>query len=352
MFKKIALVAVAALGLGATLEAAPVDLSLFGSDFNTLVTGMARDVAPTLRLNALAGDLQADAHIEHFTFTPIGFGFAAADGIATALDRQNNTVWQFQALPLTTLVEDATGGSSFFEHLMVYPGFQSAFGLGFGTWDVTVSGTYFPGEITSALTSLDGSGTAEGLHPTFTFGNFGLAVRKSLVPDLSLGVGYHYTFFDLGMNLKSLADVGGTQDLGGGQTLDLSGEMRFKTQAHIGTVDLHYSHTFWFLTPFVKLTGAYQNSTFDGKTELVARVVDSNNSANNTDSPIHSHPVVNVSDFAFLATTGLDVNLFLFHVDVNVVGDLSRAFLKVHDLSLDGSDANAFVVNTGIRVAF
>ncbi len=51
-----------------------VDLSSFNKDFQALMEGLGRDVAPSLRLGALAGDLQGDASIDHFSVDAVGIG--------------------------------------------------------------------------------------------------------------------------------------------------------------------------------------------------------------------------------------------------------------------------------------
>ena len=359
MFKKTILTGLTGLILASGAFA--VDLSKFSQDFNALVQGLGRDATPSLLLGALAGDLQGDASIDHFSITPLAFGVNATDGLGTILQPGAHD-WQF-VLHLDNMVNDnASSSSTFFEHLMLYPSMKSAVGMAFGTWDVTLSGFYFPQALTQALTGLDSSGKANKLSPQFSFGNIGVEVRKHLVADsgsfswvpaLSLGVGYHITYFDLGLNVTSLSDLGvGTQSVGPNQTLDLSGPMHFNTFSQVGTLDLHLSKHLAFFTPYVKLSGAYQNSTFTGSTNLTATVTDSSNSANNSSQPISANPVVNVSDFAFLANPGLEIDIFAFILNINAVIDLGRANLDIHSFTLDGVDANGIVLNAGFRIAF
>lgn len=363
MIKKLVLTLVASVGLGSTLSAAAVDLNQFQTDFTTLMNGIARDVAPTLRLGALSGDLQGDATIDHFSFTPLGFGFTAADGIARVL-QPGAADWQF-VLPLADLVNDNLGSNNFFERLMAYPATKTAIGFGWNTWDFTVSGTYFPQSLTALAVDAaesDSSGTLHKLKPQFSYGNLGFQVRKTIVADsgptswvpaLSLGAGYHYTFFDMGVTLSSLSDLGlSATTVGENQTLDMSGPFHVTLSSHVFTTDLQLSKHLLFFTPYVKLTGAYQNSTFTGDADMTAVITDSSNPLNNSEQKITAKPSVTVSDFAFLFTSGLEINLFVTTFNVNVVGDLSRATFNVKSFTLDGIDANAFTVNTGFRFAF
>jgi len=107
-----------------------------------------------------------------------------------------------------------------------------------------------------------------------------------------------------------------------------------------------------FVTPYLKLSGAYQNSTFTGDPDLTAVVTDSSNSANNSSQKINSSSVVNVSDFAFLANPGLEFDIFSFIVNFNTVIDVGRANLNIRSFSSDGISANAISFNGGFRIAF
>ena len=94
MLKKIIL-GCALTGAAVSASAVNLNLDAFGADFNTFLTSVTHDVAPSLRLGALAGDRQGDASIEHFDLTPgTGFGFNMTDGIGTAL-RPGATDWTF-----------------------------------------------------------------------------------------------------------------------------------------------------------------------------------------------------------------------------------------------------------------
>lgn len=360
--RKFTLTLAAGCLVSSALFASPVDLNLFQSDFNTLMNGIARDVAPSLRLGALSGDIQADATINRFTISVLGVGVNATNGLGRVL-APGAAKWDF-VLPLATLVNDNVGGNTFFERLMVYPALKTGIGFGWNTWDVSLSGIYFPQALVNLAVDLaePANGKLHKLQPKFSFGNVGLEVRKTLIPDsgflslvpaLSLGLGYHFTFFDMGVHLQTLADLGiSAPSVGTNQTMDMTGDFSVLTNAHVVTVDFHASKHLLIFTPYLKLSGAYQNSTFTGKANLLATVTDSINSNNNTQQNISAQPVVNVSDFGYLVTTGLDINLFLFNLNVNVVGDLSRVLLQVHNLGLNGIDANAFSLNTGLRVAF
>lgn len=350
MLKKSVLLGFSALVLASNLSA--VNLAQFNSDFYALVQGIGRDVAPSLRMGALAGDLQGEASIEHFTVTPLAFGVNATDGLGTIL-QPGAYGWQY-ALHMDNLVNSNVSNTSF-ERLMLYPSFKSAFGMALGDWDITVSGMYFPQALTQATT---GSTAANKLQPQFSFGNLGLEVRRKIlsdsgafgwVPGLSLGAGYHLSFFSLATTIKSLSDVGiGAQTVGTNQTMDMSGTMNFSTFSQVATVDLHVSKHIAFVTPYTKLSGAYQNSTFTGTTNLVATVTDSSNSANNSTQNINANPVVNVSDFAFILNPGVEFDVLAVIFNLNALIDLGDANISFQN----GFTASGLALNAGLRFAF
>lgn len=347
--------------VASSASAIPINLDPFNSDFNTLMNGIARDVAPTLRLNALAGDIQGDATIDTFNLSLVGLGVSTADGVAKVL-KPGAARWDF-VLPLADLVNDNVGDNNFFEELMPYPGAKIALGFSLKPWDFSVSASYLPQSVTEMALGFvpDSDVKISSLSPKVTFGNFGFVARRTLindsgfiglVPAVSLGAGYHYTYFDLGVNLSSLSDLGvEAPSVGEGQTIDMAGAFGVNTNSQVFTVDLHVSKHLLNLTPYMKLSAAYQNSTFEGSTNLKATITDTTDNTSESQT-IVSRPVVNVSDFAFLVTSGLDVNLLLVNLNVNMVADMSRALLKVRDLSLKGIDANAVSLNAGVRISF
>ena len=347
MFKKTVLIGLTGLILASGVSAVNINLPAFQSDFQALIQGIGEDLAPSLRLGALAGDVQGDASIDHFS-VDLGLGVNTTNGLGTIL-RPGAYVWQFQALPLDNLVND-NASSTFFEHLMAYPSAKVAFGFALGSWDFTVSGSYLPQVGVSSVSKT---------NPQFSFGNFGVQVRKTLihdpqtlnwVPGLSLGTSYHVTFFNFTSHITSLSDLGiGTQSLGGGQNLDINGTFGFHTFSQVATIDLHLSKRIAFVTPYVKFSGAYQNSTFTGDTNLNAVVTGGTTSQSEN---IVANPVVNISDFAFLANPGLEIDIGPVVFNINADIDVGRANLSISRWDLNGINANAIAINTGIRFTF
>jgi len=359
MFKKTILAVGAAVILTTGSAALQIDLRPFNADFNTLMTGIARDVAPSLRLGAVSGDLQGDATIDHFNFSVLSLSFTAADGLAKVLRPSTKTQWLFTPLPLSSLINDNLGSSDSVEKVIAYPSIKLGFGMAVGGgWDVSITGIWWPQVLADTAVNASGSDTFKQLKPQFSFANIGLQARKTVIEDsglagfipaVSLGTGYHFSTFDLGVNLKSLKDLSiAAPSVGQNQTLDMDGKFGVTTYSNVVTLDLQVSKHLLVFTPYAKLTGAYQWSSFTGLADLKARVTDSSVPANNTTQDIYTHPTVNLSDFSFLSTTGLEINLFAVVFNFNIVADMGRAFLG---WSSGGIEANAFSLNTGLRIA-
>ena len=341
MLKKIILAC--ALGGAATAALSALPLDKLAGDFDTLMTSLTHDVAPSLRLGALAGDLQADATIDHFEIAPLGLGLNVTDGLGTIL--RPGTVWNFP-IGMNSFIPSSV--PTWFEDLMAYPSYKFGFGMALGGgWDATLSGSYLPDAL-SALLLKPASGSKS--VPDLDFSNIGLSVRRTLIkdsnatPGLSVGVGYHFTSFHMGLKVDQWIP---SEEISG-ETVTTTGTVGFDTLAQIATFDLYLSKRLSLFTPYARLTGAYQNTTVTGNLDLQAAETGSSPGTYN----IHYNPSVNVSDFAFLTTTGFDINLLLFRYNLNVMTDLSRVKLNIHSFTLDGIDANAFTINTGIHWSF
>jgi hypothetical protein len=358
MFKKMFVTALVAATWITQAQAQLINLEAFDTDFNTLMTGIARDVSPSLQLGALAGDAVGDATIDHFSFSLVSVSLTTSDGIAKVL-QPGAAQWDF-VLPLADLVNDNLDGNDFFQRLMVYPSVKLGLGMAVGSnWDVQVSGIFWPQPATPLAVKLAGDPTFEDLDSKFSFGNIGVRARKTVLvdtgnagPALSLGGSYTYSYFQLGVNLQSLTDMGIEKpEVGAGNFIDMSGLFEVETSSHNLTLDIHVSKHILFLTPYFKLSGAYQNTVYTGLADLEATISDASNTVTSTQQ-IASAPEINVSRFTFLTTTGMELNLFVVQVNVNLVADLGRAFLKVRDFTLDGIEADAFAINLGLRVAY
>jgi hypothetical protein len=364
--KKIFLVALLAstLAIPALSQSTTGLLQGLQPDFDALLTGIARDVAPTMSMSSLGGDIIGDATISHFTLYLPGIGANLAQGIGTVL-KPGAHDWQF-VLPMDSLVSTMLGSSADVKpwvdmvtsQLMAYPALKIGVGIGFGSgWDAILSGLYFDQTWTDAIIGAIGDPTITAMDPQFSLYNVGLKIRKSLledsgaIPAFSLGLGYTLSGNTIGVGNISLPEP---VALGFG-TLSLSGRLGYITQVHNIGFDLHLSKHLLFITPFLKLSGVYSYGTVTGNTELIATITPTAIAGAPAIPPIPekltSTPSIVVSDFSALATVGLEIYLAFFVLDANVVVDLARASFSTANNPI-GFSGKAVTANVWFRLDF
>jgi hypothetical protein len=366
--KKTFLVALLSVSLAipAATQSATDFLQGLQPDFDALLTGIAQDVAPTMTMSSLGGDLIGDATISHFTIYLPGIGANLSPGIGTVLQPGAHD-WQF-VLPMDSLVGALLGGNADVQpwvdmltsELMAYPAIKIGLGIGFGSgWDAILSGIYFDQTWTDAIIGAIGEPTITALKPLFSLYNVGLRLRKSfledsgVVPALSLGLGYTLSGNTIGIRNISLPSP---MDIGFG-TLSLSGKLSYVTQVHNIGFDIHLSKHLLFITPFLKLSGVYSYGTVKGDTEFIATITPPviaglpAGTINPISQPLTSKPTIVVSDFSALATMGLEIYLAFFVLDANVVVDLARASFAAADNPI-GLTGKAVSANVWFRLDF
>jgi len=327
------------------------DLSGFADDFEALITGITRDVAPNLQLTALSGNVVGSARIDKLMVFLPGIGVTLSGGLATIMEPDAHQ-WSTISLPAVidaVVEEEATRDllQTLEYGLFPYPMLKLGFGFGFAKdYDVIVSGMYLPGALADFGTSLAGEPIAS-LGINLETLNLGATVRRTLlrdagfIPALSLGALYNFSSFSFGIAELSLADlVEGGVDLGG-LTLDLTGNLGFETVAHNFGLELHASKKLLFFTPYVKLSGIYQHTTTTGTTHLVATI-------GPVVTDIVTNAVASIDNFSALATVGF--NLFVFNF--NAVIDVAKAELNIDEFTLSGIQGQGVSFNVGICVQF
>ncbi len=327
------------------------DLNGFAHDFEALITGITRDVAPNLQMTALSGNIVADASIDKFILVLPGVGVTMSSGLGTMMEPGTHA-WSTISLPevIDAVVDDPDTSTlmqtleyGIFPYPMLKLGAGFAIGKGF---DVILSGNYMPEILTDAGLTFAGDAIS-GLGITLKTLNVSATVRKLILADkgsmpaLSLGVLYNYGSFTLGiddMDLAALAE--GSVDVGG-FALDMTGKMGFETSVHNVGLELHAPKRLLFFTPYAKLSGIYQYAVTTGTTDLIATV-------GAVETAIVTDAKETIANFSTLATLGF--NLFIFNF--NAVIDIARAQLDVSDFSLTGISGQGISLNAGISIRF
>jgi len=327
------------------------DLNGFAHDFEALITGITRDVAPNLQMTALSGNIVADASINKFMFFFPGVGMTLSGGLGTMMEPGAHA-WSTISLPVVieAVVDDA-GTLELLNTLEygIFPYPMLKLGAGFGVgkgFDVILSGMYVPAALTNFGLSFAGD-SISGIGITLETLNIGATVRKLIIEDkgpmpaLSLGVLYNYGSFTLDIDDMSLAELAdGGVDFGG-LTLDLTGTMGFETSVHNFGLELHASKRLLFFTPYAKLSGIYQYAVTTGTTDLTATI-------GSVNTEIRTNAKETIANFSTLATLGFS----LFVLNLNVVIDLAQAQFDPGDFTLTSISGQGISLNAGICIQF
>lgn len=334
------------------------DLNGFANDFEALIVGVTRDVAPNLQMTALSGNVVGDATIDRFMFFIPAIGVTITDGLGSVLVPGERD-WEF-LIPMPSIITQVVDDEAMTDNIEAiegrffpYPTLKLGVGFGLGHgFDAIISGMYIPAAITKTILEQAGGdiGT-QGI--SFDTYNIGVEIRKTVMKDegfkpaLSLGMLYNFAGLNLEVGTLSLAKLtdGGIEV--GEDKLDLTGSMSFNTAVHNFGFDLHASKHLLFFMPYAKFTGVYQIAETKGDVDMTAPLGDTMDQLK-----IRTNPVVQIANFSSLVTFGFELNLFAFIFNANAVVDLARAELDISDFSLTGITGQGVTGNIGFRWQF
>jgi len=299
--KKISILAVLIAG---TILSANAQFSQLEKDFSQFMLLLGREVLPEIQQNDLAGTGIGEASLDdsHFYVALTG-GAVVSGGILKFVDEENT---HFTALDLYGLIDDNIDESGTARDLydqskdmFPYPTVKAAFGLRVYDLDFIFSGVMIPGSVASSY--------SDELEASLT--NFGIRVRKPIIkesgwfPTISLGAGYVYS----GVHIKYTLDEF-TQDYSG-QDLTINGKIQLDTSVHSVGMDLGFSKTFLFITPFLRTSIWHQSASFESEGKFSAQIEGANEA-----SKLEPSADVSINDVAVIFSGGLDINLFLIRL--------------------------------------
>lgn len=358
-----------------------IDLTDLKTDVNTVFTELGRDIAPRLHQIALSGnELVGEARLHGIRRFYVGFGTSVTmiDGVASILASEDPDDWEYDTLPLSTLVKDAIEGDSssedafemFTEKALPMP--SPRFGFGFPLpkgFEFLGQGFYLPKAVLEAVKNAAGDSVDfNQLDPKAEILTIGGVVRKTILsdkkafwrPSVSLGVGYTYSHFLMafdGFSFDAL-DVD-PPDVGMG-ALDMVGEMGFETTVHsIGAV-LGISKTVLkIFTPYVKAAAYYHSATYKSRFNVTATIYETDANGNiiakdaaNTVEEIDIDAPVSIktADVSILLSTGMEIRLLPVTLLLGASVDLERPVAEIDSFSMNGFKMNGVGVTTSLRI--
>ena len=367
------------LVFSAGTHAQTIDLTDLKTDFNTVFTSLGHDIAPRLHQISLSGnDMVGEARLHGTKGFYVGFGSSLTmiDGVANILASEDPADWEYDTLPISTLVKDAVEGDSsaedalemFTEKALPMPSMRMVFGFPLPRgYEFLGHGFYLPGAVLDAVKNAAGDSVDfNQLDPQAEILTIGGVLRKTILSDkkafwrpaVSLGVGYTYSHFLMafdGFSFDAL-DID-PPDVGMG-ALDMAGDMGFETTVHsIGAV-LGVSKTILkVFTPYAKAAAYYHSATYKSHFNVTATIYKTDTNGNIIEPrdkveeiDIKAPVSVKTADVSILLSTGMEVRLLPVTLLFGVTVDLERPVAEIDSLSMNGFKMNGVGVTTSLRV--
>jgi hypothetical protein len=200
------------------------------------------------------------------------------------------------------------------------------------------------------------AGKITSLGPSLNMLTVGGTFRKVILsekrgrfrPALSLGLGYTYSSFSLGMSDFALTDFDVAPDIGGLGTLSMEGSARFATTVHSAGATLAISKTFLILRPFAKASAYYHFASYSSNFDVTATVTPT--TGDPIVQPIASAVSLRREDLSLIASTGIELVLPLIVLTVSASLDLEKPVIDVSDFTLTGFELNGLGLDVALRL--
>lgn len=252
------------------------DISDLGSDFESLVEQLGKEILPNVQQMGAWGQFPGQASLpedSRFFFTLSGGAVLGFDGVLNFVEPTNanfdflNVYQLFQQILSS---EQASGAITSIQNFFPYPIARTSLGFALPAGlEIMADFAIFPQFFADTANNLFET------VPPFTLNalHFGGRVRKQLlrdapgIPSVSIGAGYSYTGFNLAYDFADLPPQDGagpgTIDTAIG-TLHLAGELYLKTSVNSFGLDFQVSRKLGVFVPFIGLSPYYQFSGFSG----------------------------------------------------------------------------------------
>jgi hypothetical protein len=282
------------------------NLAPLEEDFEEFFSVIGSDMIPHLQHAATSGQGIGAASIaeDRRFFVTGSAGAVFSDGLQSSVDDGNFEILNVPGL-INQLLEDAPSQAvDAYEESLPYPLARAAVGV---RLPLNIDLIGMVSGIPSGLTQW-GLETAGVEGAGLSAINIGLRGRMPLLqddgplPGISLGLGYTYSGFNVSYTLPDDLE----QDFSG-QTLSLVGDIDLSNAIHTAGVDFTVSKTLAFFVPYLRLSGYYQASTFNGAVKDFNATVGSasykDQGGNDPEAEATSY------DFALKPALGFELNL-------------------------------------------
>lgn len=293
--------ALAALLFALALSGAQAQSAIdtLAGDLSDFLEQSGRELTPHMQTSAITSLEAGTAELGGFPhmYVSLGFGAMFTDGIGDVIDAD-------YTIDVEGILEDELGDNQVYDLLRDFlplPVVRLTYGIGlFRGYEANLQLMTVP----SALTESTG---VEGA--SFGLTNLGARVRKTVlldgpgVPAVAIGVGYVFSNFNLGYELKELetVDVGNT-------TINVTGgEINYELVTHSAGVDVRLSKKVGPIIPFMGVATWYQWSSFDGGVENLTGTI-----GGSTVGPVNQPRDFTDNDLNSVVSAGADLKLGAF----------------------------------------
>lgn len=345
-----------------------LDLTPLNADMNTIFTGIGHDLLPALGRTAISGnDIVGAAELKGFSGAYVaiaGLSLQTMDGAAKVLNDPNQAsdTWKFTLLPIPATIKSFTTDIASYYNLIT----QRAFALpsvriGVGTplpfgFELLANGVFLPPQLVDTIKGLDSSGMVSKLGPTLDFLTVGGVLRKVVLsekkkgsPSLSLGLGYVYSHYKLGVSNFSLDSLMSKPlDVAGFGTLGINGKVGFAATTNAYGAVFGLSKTLFIFRPFLKAQAYYHESHYVSEFEVNAKV--SQGSTVLVEQGLSAPVDLWDKDLSFAGSVGFELALPVIVLSFSVSADMERPIAVIG--TLDELKLNGVGANIGLRLQF
>lgn len=286
-----------ALALSGVYAQTPVEI--LAGDLSDFLEQTSREITPHMQSSAITSLETGSAEIGSFPhmYFSLGLGAMFTDGISNAIEAD-------YTIDVEGILEDEAGDNQAYDLIqnsLPLPVVRLTYGIGLVRgYEASLQLMTIP----SALTDAAG---VEGA--SFGLTNVGGRVRKTVISDgpqtpaVSIGVGYVYSSFNMGYELKELESV----DVGGSEIIVTGGEITYELVTNSAGLDVRLSEKIGPIIPYIGVASWYQWSSFEGGVDGLTGTV-----STTTVGPVNTLRDFKDNDLNTIVSAGVDLKLGFF----------------------------------------
>ncbi|MFP4409513.1 MAG: hypothetical protein ACLFPW_13410, partial [Spirochaetaceae bacterium] len=301
---RIIVLAAILLALAFSGAYAQTPVEILAGDLSDFIERAGREITPHMQSSAITSLEAGSAEIGSFPsmYFSLGLGAMFTDGISDVVDAE-------YTIDVEGILEDEAGDNDTYDMVRDFlplPVVRLTYGIGLlQGYEANFQLMTIP----SALTDATG---VEGV--SFGLTNVGGRVRKTLISDgpqtpaVSVGVGYVYSSFNMGYDLKELDPI----DVGRPQIALDAGEITYELKTNSLGVDVRLSERVGPIIPYIGVSSWYQWSSYEGGVDGMTGTVITEGEEPSDFAPVNELRDFKDNDLNTIVSAGVDLKLGFF----------------------------------------